>query len=52
MYENSLPMQFLSTSNLKIINYSSVIKEPHKEYLNKQIKVNITSNEQFDNVCH
>lgn len=50
--ENSLPMQFLSTPNLTIINYSSVVKEPHKEYLNKQNKVNIASNEQFDNVCH
>lgn len=45
-------MQFLSTPNLKIINYSSVVKEPHKEYLSKQNKVNIASNEQFDNVCH
>lgn len=46
-------MQFLSYSPIpKFINYSSAVKQPHKQHLNKQIKVNITSNEQFDNVCH
>lgn len=28
MYENSLPMQFLSTSNLKIINYRASQRVP------------------------